>query len=757
MKHDGVYELKIKSSSGVSDKKFTVTVREREIPVKEGDSLTLNTETEIQKDDLILWRFEENLIAQIKEGKRETFDDVLDGRFRGRLTLDEKTGSLTITDMRDGESGLYKLQIISSRGNTDRSFSVTVWEKQVSVYEGDPVTLVTDTEIHSEDQIQCVFEEKNSEINGGIREITCDGADDRLKLDKTTGSLTIRNTRKTDSGLYKLQIKTSRGVYYRKIRVHVAVRMVAVEEGKPLTLNTETEIQKDNQILWKFKEMLIAQIKGGTGETFDDVPDERFRGRLKLDEKTGDLMITDMRDEHSGVYDLQIISSRGTTDKRFRVVVINRGYSDNKVMEGDDVTLPSSTSLKGDEIVHWLFNDETISTGMNKDINKTSYLNVRFGDRLQLDHQTGSLTIKNTRTSDTGDYHLKLLKCGIERKFKVTVREREIPVTEGEPLTLNTETEIQTDDLILLMFGGNLIAHFKGGSGETFDDVLGGRFRDRLKLDEETGSLTITDMRYGESGLYKLQIISSRGNTDRSFSVNVKEREIPVKRGETVTLKTDTEIQREDLIQWVYRGNLIAQIKEGTGETFDKVAGGSFRGRLKLDEKTGSLTITDMRIRESGRYKLQIFSRRGTTDKRFSVKVWGIIPSLPPPPRRPLEEDMILQQDNATSHTARSVRKFLHDSNVSVLPWPAKILDLNPIEHVWDLLDCRLRTRAIPPINVQELASALVEEWERRVNESATALKPQSNKEIRDGEKESVTVVMPLLSDVEERQETSSL
>ena len=51
--------------------------------------------------------------------------------------------------------------------------------------------------------------------------------------------------------------------------------------------------------------------------------------------------------------------------------------------------------------------------------------------------------------------------------------------------------------------------------------------------------------------------------------------------------------------------------------------------------------------------------------------------------------DMTLQHDNATSHTARSVRDFLQDRNVSVLPWPAKSPDFNPIEHVWDLLDRR--------------------------------------------------------------------
>ena len=73
--------------------------------------------------------------------------------------------------------------------------------------------------------------------------------------------------------------------------------------------------------------------------------------------------------------------------------------------------------------------------------------------------------------------------------------------------------------------------------------------------------------------------------------------------------------------------------------------------------------------------------------------------------------DMTLQHDNATSHTARSVRDFLQDRNVSVLPWSVKSPDLNPIEQVWDLLHLRVRARAIPPRNVRELAGALVEEW----------------------------------------------
>uniref|UniRef100_A0AAZ3PHI2 Tc1-like transposase DDE domain-containing protein n=1 Tax=Oncorhynchus tshawytscha TaxID=74940 RepID=A0AAZ3PHI2_ONCTS len=73
--------------------------------------------------------------------------------------------------------------------------------------------------------------------------------------------------------------------------------------------------------------------------------------------------------------------------------------------------------------------------------------------------------------------------------------------------------------------------------------------------------------------------------------------------------------------------------------------------------------------------------------------------------------DRTLQHDTATSHTARSVHDFLQEKNVSVLPWPAMSPDLNPIEHVWDLLDQRMRARAIPPRNICELAGALVEDW----------------------------------------------
>ena len=71
----------------------------------------------------------------------------------------------------------------------------------------------------------------------------------------------------------------------------------------------------------------------------------------------------------------------------------------------------------------------------------------------------------------------------------------------------------------------------------------------------------------------------------------------------------------------------------------------------------------------------------------------------------------IFQQDNARSHTARLTTQYLQANNVDVMEWPSKFLDLSPIEQVWDLLDRRVRQRAVQPQTLRQLQHALVQEW----------------------------------------------
>ncbi|XP_067254944.1 SLAM family member 5-like isoform X2 [Chanodichthys erythropterus] len=97
----------------------------------EGDSVTLYTDlTEIHEDDDILWRFgaEKSIIAKISIGNQifSIYDDVLDGRFRDRLKLDNKTGSLTITNTTTEHAGDYKLEINGAKLTT-KTFSVSVY------------------------------------------------------------------------------------------------------------------------------------------------------------------------------------------------------------------------------------------------------------------------------------------------------------------------------------------------------------------------------------------------------------------------------------------------------------------------------------------------------------------------------------------------------------------------------------------------------------------------------------------------------
>lgn len=74
-----------------------------------------------------------------------------------------------------------------------------------------------------------------------------------------------------------------------------------------------------------------------------------------------------------------------------------------------------------------------------------------------------------------------------------------------------------------------------------------------------------------------------------------------------------------------------------------------------------------------------------------------------------LPRNWILQQDNATPHTARIVQETLEELGVAVLPWPSKSPDLNPIEHVWDFLGRRVGGKGAD--SLQELTTLLQQEW----------------------------------------------
>ena len=73
---------------------------------------------------------------------------------------------------------------------------------------------------------------------------------------------------------------------------------------------------------------------------------------------------------------------------------------------------------------------------------------------------------------------------------------------------------------------------------------------------------------------------------------------------------------------------------------------------------------------------------------------------------------LMFQYDNAQSQVARIWSQFLEAENVPVLPWPAYSPDMSPIELVWDALDWRVQQRVPLPANIQQLRTAIEEEWD---------------------------------------------
>jgi len=71
----------------------------------------------------------------------------------------------------------------------------------------------------------------------------------------------------------------------------------------------------------------------------------------------------------------------------------------------------------------------------------------------------------------------------------------------------------------------------------------------------------------------------------------------------------------------------------------------------------------------------------------------------------------LLQQDGASSHTAKTVDKYLKSQKVETYRWPPRSPDLNPVENVWAILKKKVKKRNAQ--TAMELENAIFEEWEQ--------------------------------------------
>ncbi|XP_051744857.1 uncharacterized protein LOC127509830 isoform X37 [Ctenopharyngodon idella] len=639
--HTGKYKLKIIRNGKSSFKIFNVTVSGQvKTSALKGRSVTLKIYSEIQKDDKIQWKFEEKLIAEMtgeNRGNPQWFDD----EFRDQMTLDPRTGSLTINQTTPEHSGLYKLEIKTSDHSTFRLFRNIVFdeEKSVSVMKGVDVTLSVNTEIQRGDKIFWMFGDDNSPIDKNTEE-KCEEESaysdsifkDKVDLNRQTGDLTIKTTETDHTGEYKLKIIRNGKSSFKLFNVTVSAAdqvKTSALKGCPVILYYDTDIQKDDKIQWKFEEKLIAEMTGENRWKPQWFADDEFRDQMTLDPRTGSLIIQQTRPEHSGLYKLEIKTSDHSTFRLFRNIVFDEQKSVS-VMKGADVTLRANTKIQTGDKIFWMFGDDNSPIDKNteeKYEEESEYSDVRFKDNVDLNRQTGDLTIKKIETDHTGEYKLKIISNGKSsfKIFSVTVSGQvKTSALKGRPVTLKIYSEIQKDDKIQWKFEEKLIAEMTGenrGNPQWFDD----EFRDQMTLDPRTGSLTINQTTPEHSGLYKLEIKTSDYSTFRLFRNIVfdEEKSVSVMKGADVTLSVNTEIQRGDKIFWMF-GDDNSPIDKNTEEKCEEESAYSdsiFKDKVDLNRQTGDLTIKTTETDHTGEYKLKIIRNGKSSFKIFRVTV----------------------------------------------------------------------------------------------------------------------------------------
>ncbi len=81
--------------------------------------------------------------------------------------------------------------------------------------------------------------------------------------------------------------------------------------------------------------------------------------------------------------------------------------------------------------------------------------------------------------------------------------------------------------------------------------------------------------------------------------------------------------------------------------------------------------------------------------------------------------DDYFQQDNAPCHKAQIISDWFleHDNEFTLLKWPPQSPDLNPIEHLWDVVEREIPIMDVQPTNLQQLCDAIMSIWTKTSDE----------------------------------------
>ncbi|GBM71182.1 Transposable element Tcb2 transposase [Araneus ventricosus] len=128
----------------------------------------------------------------------------------------------------------------------------------------------------------------------------------------------------------------------------------------------------------------------------------------------------------------------------------------------------------------------------------------------------------------------------------------------------------------------------------------------------------------------------------------------------------------------------------------------------EIDHYGGGGLMVWAGIMLDGRTPLHVFERGTVTGVRYRDEILEPYVRLF---RGAVGSEFILMDYNARPHRALLVDEFLESENIRRMDLSARSPDLSPIEHVWDALGRAITTRNPLSRTIQEMKTALLNEW----------------------------------------------
>lgn len=183
------------------------------------------------------------------------------------------------------------------------------------------------------------------------------------------------------------------------------IKNMSVNEGDSVTLNSSVTKKQEDIMQWYFDDIRIAHINGDPEKTcFYDGEGKIFRDTLEVDYETGSLIITNIRPEHTGHYEAELIRSESSgkgenlnRNSKCNSTKIIRKNSLGNIIKTFSVTVKAADPGKADSQMD-IKEQETDNTVPGSDLSAGAVAGISFAVVLLLVAAVGVIYYRHRRS-----------------------------------------------------------------------------------------------------------------------------------------------------------------------------------------------------------------------------------------------------------------------------------------------------------------------------------------------------------------------